>query len=255
MADTRPAHPADPGGERPGSGPAGLLDVQDHDLRIDGLLRRRGALPERTEVATADAALAAGRRRREQRAGERDALRRELRRLEDELSVVEDKERAERERLYSGTVTAAKDLAAIEAELGAIARRRDLLEDRVLTAMDAVAPVDAEVDAMDQRLADTEAARSTAATTLTVSEAEIDAEIDGHRGERDRLAAGLPDDLLARYDQLRRGRGGGVVVGRLEANHHTACSIDLSAVALDRLRRLPAGSTETCEECGGLIVL
>src|SRR5690606_19151813 len=94
-----------------------LLDLQAHDTKADQHKHRRANLPERAELASAERDLAAVDAEIARITAERDVLVREQKRIEAEAETVESKARTEDARLYSGTVTAAKELQAIQDEI------------------------------------------------------------------------------------------------------------------------------------------
>jgi uncharacterized protein len=238
-----------------GSGdPAALLRVQELDLHVDGLARRREELPARQELGAARARRKVLEREHATHECSRAELAREQRRLEDELSTLEERERSERDRLYSGTVTGPRELQALSDELAAFGRRKDDLETRVLALMEESEPFETAVAELDDSLAEADAEIERCEAAIVEAERAIDEESAALSSERETVAATVPEALLARYVSLRRGRGGSVA-GRLDGGRHTACSVAVSAVEADRLHRLPAGTVETCEECGGILLV
>src|SRR5262245_58032654 len=93
-----------------------LLDLQVHDTTADQHRHRRATLPERAQLKAANATVAGIDQEIAEITGERDRLAREEKRIEDEVASIEAKATAEDKRLYSGTVTAPKELQAIQEE-------------------------------------------------------------------------------------------------------------------------------------------
>ena len=59
--------------------------------------------------------------------------------------------------------------------------------------------------------------------------------------------------MLASYEELRE-QFGGQPVARLVGANCDGCHIQLSAVAVDRIGKMPEDAVVTCEECGRLLV-
>lgn len=230
-----------------------LLRVQELDTSIDQLEHRRATLPERRELVSIgdeESALADRRRSIDEEAG---ALARSQKRLEDELATVETKRSETDQRLYSGTVTSPRELQALQDEVASLGRRTSELEDDLLDVMTATEPVDAalaELDAETTALADR---RSAATTRLHDAEAELDAELADTRRRRDEAAADVPAERLQEYER-RRPQLGGVAIARLRGNSCGGCHLSLSAMEIDRIRKLPSDEPATCEECGRMLV-
>jgi len=233
---------------------AAIADLQDLDTRLDQLRHRRDHLAERVELADLAArarTLAGG--HAEVSARHRELVR-DQKRHEDELAGVEEKASRENDRLYGGTITAPRELEALQAEIASLAARRRVLEDRVLEVMEQVEPLDAQLAAQERERQSLLAEAQQVQDRLAVAEAELDAETDGVTAARAALAATMDASLLADYE-ARRQRNGGVVVGRLRSGTTcSACSLGLSAVDLDRIRNLDEDELVDCPECGVILV-
>jgi hypothetical protein len=230
-----------------------LLVVQEHDTTADQLRHRRDHLPERDALAALDARRDALTERRDAVRSRRDELGRAQKRAEDELALVEAKRRETDAKLYGGTVRAPRELQALQDELAALARRQDELETEVLDVLTEIEPVDAELAQLDAERGTLDAERDTAAAALAEAEAAVDAELAEVTAARERVAAEVPAEQLADYEDRRR-RLGGIAVARLVGTSCGGCHLTLSAVEVDRLRRLPPDETAACEECGRLLV-
>ncbi len=230
-----------------------LLAVQGHDIRAVQLARRLDTLPERSQLSAAakqmaaiDAQVAAV----DERRGE---LSRGQQRLEDEIASLNERAAQAEKRLYSGAVSNPRELQALQDDVASIRRRIGQLEDQELEIMELSEPVDAqraELGVEQERL---EAETERLTVDLTVAEAEIAAELEAVRSERDKEAAGVPAELWAEYDRLRL-RLDGVAIARLVGTTCQGCHLQLSAVEIDRIRRLDVDELVHCESCGRLLV-
>jgi hypothetical protein len=230
-----------------------LLDLQAHDTAADQYRHRRANLPERTELATVEKSVATLDTDIARMTGERDTLAREQRRIEDDASAIEAKAAKEDARLYSGTVTAAKELQAIQDEIAALRRRQSTLEDDVLELMVQIEPLDAQLATLGSQREVLGADADRIRERLHDAEAVIDEQLTVVMGERDALAESVPAPTLAEYEALRS-RLGGVAVARLEAGSCRGCHLQLSAVELDRIKKLPRDEMVHCEECGRILI-
>lgn len=230
-----------------------LLVVQDRDAAIDRLRFRLASLPERAALAENEAALA-GLARRQVDAGERAAeAARAQKRVEDELATVEEKIVEVERKLYSGSVSAPRELQAMQADVKSLQRHKSTLEDGVLVAMEAREPLDAEVSALaaEQDALDSEAVRllGAIAEASTDLEAELEAEVQA----REAAAAVVPEDLLQHYEQLRT-KFGGVAAARLVGDRCAGCHLSLPATEIDRIKKLSPDEVAHCDQCGRILV-
>jgi predicted nucleic acid-binding Zn-ribbon protein len=230
-----------------------LLDLQALDTRLDQLAHRRAGLPERERVAEAAKVLATV----EHQIAEQEAvvadLNREQRRIEDQLTSLEAKAAEIDAKLYGGTVTNARELQDLQAELDSVRRHVDGVEDEDLAALERVEPAQARLNELRVMRGEIVGHREQAEVALTAAAAEIDAEGDDLSAQRSALAAGVADELLAEYERLRATLGG-VGAARLVGNRCEGCHLTLPSVEIDRIRHLPPDALVHCDECGRLLV-
>ena len=67
------------------------------------------------------------------------------------------------------------------------------------------------------------------------------------------VAASIPQDLLDRYDKLRR-QFDGVAIAPLVGSSCGGCHLTLSAMEVDRIKHQPPDALIYCEECGRILV-
>ena len=230
-----------------------LLVVQDHDSAADRLRHRRETLPEAARLAEVETALGALEAEWGEVAGRRDEVARRQQRVEDDLSSLEAKVKDLNRRLYSGTVTAPRELQAMQADVQSLKRHQSDLEDQVLAAMQEAEPLDAELE----RLADRSGALADEAEGLraTIAEAtgSIDADLATESEARSKAAAAVPPELLSQYERLRS-RLGGVGAARLAGNMCGGCHLALPATELDRIRHQAPDAVVLCDQCGRILV-
>jgi predicted nucleic acid-binding Zn-ribbon protein len=232
---------------------ADLLVVQDHDAAIDRLRHRLASLPERAALAEHENALAALAARQQgtgERAGE---AARAQKRIEDELAGVESKIADVERRLYSGSVSAPRELQAMQADIASLKRHQSSLEDSVLAAMETREPLDAEVAALDAEQAALDAEAVRLLGVIAEASADLEAELMDEEIAREEAAAGIPADLLQHYEQLRT-KFGGVAAARLVGPTCQGCHLSLPATEIDRIKKLPPDTLVHCDQCGRILV-
>ena len=230
-----------------------LLAVQGHDTKADQLAHRAETLPARDELAAVADQIAAVERNLATVETRRSELARSQQRLEDEVASLTERANQAEKQLYSGAVTAPRELQALQDDVASIRRRIGQIEDDELEIMELAEPVDAEraqLSADKDRLEE-ESRRITA--ELAEAEAEIEAELAVVREQRAEAAAAVPEDLWPEYDRLRA-QLGGVAIARLNGSTCQGCHLALSAVEVDRIRKLGVDDPVHCEECGRLLV-
>jgi len=230
-----------------------LLVVQEHDSAADRLRHKLDTLPEKTRLAEVERELAAVEASMADVGGRRDDVARRQQRHEDELASIEAKIGEVDRRLYSGTVSAPRELQAMEADLASLKRHRTDVEDHVLEAMQDREPLDAELSIFEQRRAALDQEADQVREAIAVQSTDIDAELSTELDARNAAAAGIPEDLLSQYELLRA-RESGVGAARLVNGRCSGCHLTLPATELDRLRREGADTVVLCDQCGRILV-
>ncbi len=228
-----------------------LLRLQSLDTRLQQLAHRLRSLPQTAPLAELAARDTAVRGRRSEALGSLEDARAELARLESDVAVVEARSSRDSDRLQH--TSSVKDVAALEAELTALAKRRSDLEDqelvvmeRVETAEALVAGIEAEREQIAAETAELEAERAAAAAAI---------EVERQAVERDRavIAQGVPEALLALYEQ-RRTRGGGVGASLLSQRTCSGCTMTLTGSDHETVRRAASDDVLFCPECDRILV-
>ena len=232
---------------------ASLLQVQDHDTRLDQLRHRRQNLPEKAELAELQKRRAAIEATRNEVAVRRDEVAERQAKAEADIAVAEKRVAEIDTRMRSGAVSASRELQAMQGEIDSIRERVSTLEDAALEAMDEREPLDAEIDGYDTQLAAIDEHAVELRQRIATAEAEVDAELESEQSARAEAAAQVPDDLTKTYENLRT-RLGGIGAARLDGNRCSGCHLTLPATELDRIRHADANALVYCEQCGRILV-
>ncbi|MFE6966208.1 zinc ribbon domain-containing protein [Agromyces sp. NPDC057679] len=228
-----------------------LLRLQSIDTRIAQLAHRLGALPQTAPLAELAQRDADVRGTRAEAIGTLEDAKAELARLESDVALVEARMARDSERLQH--TSSVKDVNALEAELASLAKRRSDLEDQELVVMErveeaevAVSSIDLQRAAIVTEVAALEAERDEAAGTLTV-------EREQTQRDREVVAAGVPGELLAFYEQ-RRTKGAGVGAALLRQRTCGGCTMTLTGSDLESVRRAAPDEVLQCPECDRILV-
>ena len=230
-----------------------LLVVQEHDSAVDRLRHRLDTLPERARLAEITDAVAGLDASMAELGRQRDEVARRQQRHEDELTSLEEKITEVDKRLYSGTVSAPRELQALQADVASLKKHRSDVEDQVLEAMQDREPLDSELSKLADQRAGLDAEAEQLQGAVAGSTATIDAELATELEARAAAAQGIPPDLLSQYERLR-GKLAGVGAARLVNGRCSGCHLTLPATELDRLRREPEGAVVLCDQCGRILV-
>jgi len=230
-----------------------LLQVQGHDTELDQLRHRIEAMPQRAalaEVRARRAALATAMSEVQARIGD---LAGRQSALEAQIAASAKRRHELEERMRSGGVTAARDLQAMDNEVGQLAERQHTLEDDELVLLEEEEPLDVALAEQESEAAALAADEARLVAAVADAEVELRAAIAVCEAARAERAAGLPTDLSERYERLRAHLGG-VGAARLVGDRCDGCHLTLPSVEVERMRHLPDDTFATCPQCDRILV-
>lgn len=230
-----------------------LLALQDHDTEIDRIRHRRSTLPSRLELEAVRARIAALDELLTVQRVVRDEVIARQRQLEHDVVSVEARIAEVDKRLYSGAVSASRELQAMSAEVDSLKTRLAALEDGILAAMEECEPLAAAVDALEAETTTLAAEADRLTAVLTVDEGALAATEATESAARSGLADQIPDALLADYERLRT-RLGGVGAARIVGHSCSGCHLTLPAMEMEQIKNAGADDVVHCDQCGRIVV-
>ncbi|MCL1897264.1 MAG: C4-type zinc ribbon domain-containing protein [Micrococcales bacterium] len=229
-----------------------LLVVQEHDKTLHQLAHKLATLPAIASQAQAEELF--------EQLGELVAgagaavhdIQRELTAVEDEVTKVEQRRRRDTERLESGGGTS-RELQALTAEVEALDRRRDVLEDSQLEVMERLEEATNQANELRQRQDKAASDVAAAAAQLAEQSKIIAADQAAELALRTVAAEGLDEALMVLYERLRE-RLGGVGAAALLARRCDGCRLEVTPVFLAEIRGSADDVVLRCEECSRILV-
>ena len=230
-----------------------LLDLQQLDTALSQLRYRRSHLPENEQLNVV--------RRKVDVLDTSDApaltLRVDLDRrqndLERQIHDIDAKIETASKQLYGGTVTASRELQALEADIASLKRHRSELEDVELGVLMEREPIDGQLATADAQRTELDADAAQCQVAIAEAIVRIDRETSELTERRVGLAASIDIVTMKTYDSLRT-RNNGVGAARLEHGTCMSCRLKLSAVHLDQLRKVPETDLAFCDACGAILI-
>lgn len=227
-----------------------LLRVQELDNAIAQATRSIANPPQAKQLAELEPQAAEIRGRRLSVTGELEDARAELSRLESDVEIVEARMTRDSERVQH--TASVKDVAALEAELQSLRKRRGDLEDIELAIMERIealeiqlAGIDAEGADIEGKVAQLEAERTAEIETLERKRTDASA-------DRTAIASGLPADLVALYEKQRDRYGVGAA--RLVGGVSLASNMKLSPSDLAEVRSAADDEVVLCPDSGAILI-
>jgi predicted nucleic acid-binding Zn-ribbon protein len=229
-----------------------LLQLADLDADLARLDHRRRGLREVAELARLEGRASELKDDLVVTETELGDLAREQSRAERDVEQVRTRIEKDRARLDAGQVSAARELASLQSEIENLHRRQGDLEEIVLDLMERretlesrQAELTTEQDSLGGEMAEVAARRDAAFK-------EIDEQAAKESDQRASVAAEVPAELLALYDQIRKTKGVGAAM--LRAGRCEGCHLSLNAADLNVIRASPPDDVVRCEECRRILV-
>lgn len=229
-----------------------LLDLQAEDSEIRRLNDRIASLPEaarleelKTQLAELEADLAiAGKQLGE--------IEREQARLEGEIELLEGKLTKEEQRLFAGSVSNPKELAALQSEVEMLKRKRSGLEDGLLEVMEQREGAAATEEGLRAEREGVGADAERLSATVNELTAELEAGLSTHTQARIAIASEIPEDLASLYEKTRAAKHG-VGAAALVGSTCQGCHTELPAREVERLRS--ERGLQRCDNCRRILVV
>jgi hypothetical protein len=230
-----------------------LLDLQALDTKLGQLAHRRRGVPQIAELAQLEGRAAELRDREVAVRTAVSDLEREQAKAEADVAQVRQRIARDQALLDGGSVGSAKQLTDLQHEVESLRRRVADLEDAELEVMEKLEDAQARAAAVAADVAALAERRTAAERARDAAFADVDAEVDRVQGERTRVVADIPADLLALYDKIRADHGG-LGAAPLHRGRCQGCQLTLTPADLSRIRSEPADAVVRCEECRRILV-
>ena len=230
-----------------------LLEIQEIDTSTEQLQHRRATLPLRRDLAAAQSE-----RRELQRQIDTVGLQRievltRQKRLEDEAAIIQAKADKDDNRLYSGEITAIRDLQALQDEIAGLRSRQGVLEERAIEALLEAEELGGKAETLEEQRAVGDERMTVLEAELAAAEASIDEQLAALSGTRTEAAARAEASAVAQYERLRETFGPSTAVS-FDPSSGCGCPQQMPAVEVARIKRCTEGEVLDCAECGRLVL-
>jgi predicted nucleic acid-binding Zn-ribbon protein len=155
------------------------------------------------------------------------------------------------QRLYSGLVKNPKELLDLQNDIASLKKQKNTLDDQLFAAMVALEEAETELKTCADTLTRIEAEWRTNQGDLATELTQLEQDLAARTAEQAEARAKLGAPDLAQYDQLRR-RKGGVVVVEMEGNVCGACGVRVAAHVQQQIGQ--ADHLARCGNCERILV-
>lgn len=226
---------------------AALFQLQQLDLEMDRLTTEQQALISslqsssllkrlRAELSISQQALANGLQAQKE--------------AEWALEELERRLKQQQQRLYSGSVTNAKELAALQQEVQHLRAQQARQEEKALEMMEAAEDLRARVEKKERAINEAEQDWQRANAAGVARREQLEHHLQEARERRADLVSALDGELVRRYEGMRKTKQGRVV-SKIEQNSCQWCRVILTPSELQRVR--VSSELQTCSNCGRIL--
>ena len=219
-----------------------LIALQTLDSAADAARRRLSEFPAAEQelaakVAAAAAEVEAAKTAAAANQTSRRALEKDVAGVDARLAKFDD---------HKAAVKTNHEYTALLHEISTAKTDKDALEEKILVLMDEADGLAAAVKSAETALAAIKKEGDAARAAMTRERGGLDAELARLAGERAREAGGIDAPVLAKYEQLLKGRRG-IAVARMDGEICTACHVRLRPHVTQQVRR--NDSIVQCDSC------
>jgi predicted nucleic acid-binding Zn-ribbon protein len=227
-----------------------LLALQKIDSERDKIQRQIAAL--NTGSATQTAANTAHAHLEAQRAAS-SKNHASLKDSELELATLEKKLKSYEDRMRTGTITNARDIANTEREINQLVRQRAKLDEKILSLMEEAEQLKTAVLEAEAKAQEADRRHQTQIEASRAQREQLDRQAAGLSRQRAEAVSLVADPaLLKRYETIRaRPASSGVAISRVEDAHCGGCHTQIGTQEAHRAHE--AASLQTCENCGRIL--
>ena len=154
------------------------------------------------------------------------------------------------QRLYNGSARGTKELQALQQEVQRLRAQQNRQEDRLLEAIDGAEMLAEVVQQKAEQVKEGENAWQKEKEKLTAEREQVEGRAQKAQEQRARLTANLPEELVKRYDGMRKTKQGRAV-SKVEQNSCQWCRVILTPSELQKVRVSP--ELQTCTNCGRIL--
>lgn len=226
---------------------AALFQLQQLDFEIDRLVAEHQALTTSLQNTYSVNKARAQQKQAQQQLttglqAQRDA--------EYALEDVERRLKQHEQRLYSGSVTNPKELAALQQEVQHLRSQQGRHEEIVLEKMEAAENLRELAEQSERAVTEAEQAWEKANAVGITRRDQLDTKLQELRAKRAGQTGALDSELVKRYEGMRKTKQG-KVISKIEQNSCQWCRVILTPSEIQRVRT--SSELQTCSNCGRIL--
>lgn len=172
--------------------------------------------------------------------------------LEDTVEMQNEKIKSDEGKLFSGTITSAKEIENYQEEVKILKKRNSEMEDQTLELMIELEDISEEVKKAGAEKDKADADVSRIKNEMNEKLEVLKHIIEGLKKRRDDVASNIPDDYLKKYEEVKSKKGG-IAVSVLKDKFCNVCNIQIPAIDAEKI--IDVDEIYKCPLCGRIAVI
>jgi len=172
--------------------------------------------------------------------------------LEDSVEINNEKIKSNEKKLFSGTITDAKELSNYQEEVEILKDNNSKLEDQVLEIMEEQDPLEPDIEALKREMNELDSIVKRINNEIEEKHEVLKHNIEGLSKRKEDVVARIPSDHLKRYNETKTKKGG-IAVSVIKDNFCGVCNMEIPAIEAEKF--IDSEILYRCPLCGRISVL
>ena len=172
--------------------------------------------------------------------------------LEDSVGLNEEKIKSDEKKLFSGTITDAKELSNYQEEVDILKNSNSKLEDQILEIMEEQGQLEPGIEILEKGMKELDSEVKRINNEIEEKHEGLKHNIEGLKKRKEDVMARIPADYLKRYNETRTKKGG-IAVSVIKDNFCGVCNMEIPAVEAEKF--IDSETLYKCPLCGRISIL
>jgi len=179
-------------------------------------------------------------------------LEHERKKLEDMVNLQNDKVKKNEEKLFSGTITSAKELLNYQEEIKLLKQNNDNVENKAIEFM-------ISIDELKPKINEIEKSKAQIDSEIEIVKKEVDEKIrtisdsvKKLREKRTTVISKIPKDILVKYEETKNKKGG-IAVAVLKDRFCDICNMEIPSGEAEKIKDI--NKLYKCPLCGRILIM
>jgi predicted nucleic acid-binding Zn-ribbon protein len=176
----------------------------------------------------------------------------ERKKLEDIVAVHNEKIKKNEEKLFSGTITSAKELVNYQEEIKSLKQNNDELENKILEKMMEIDEYRVKIKDLSSKIAQLDSEISSLKGDIEGKIKIIEVKIKNLKDKKSAVVSIIPKEYLLKYEALKNKKGG-IAVAVLKNEFCDICNMQIPSGDAEKIKDI--SKVHKCPLCGRMLII